>query len=414
MEYQKKINSINTQLFYLLPITLIFSNFLSNLIIFFITIYGLYSIIKNKEYKLFSNIYIMIFISFCIFISFNSLLSAQPEFKSLKSSFFLIRYLFFVIGIYYLHKFNNKIIKNFFYVYVILLIFLFIDSNYQLFNNGINLTGFHSYGEQHDRISSFFYSELILGSYVQKFSILLACYFYFINENKEKFIPIILLISIQICYISGERLAFYNLLIFCILYFLFFINISVFIRLFLVLVISGIFTLVSFNHPTKGRIFGETYENIAHSNFKYFSPGHKKHLDIALHMFSDKPLFGHGSNKFRINCNYYQEKYKIGGCSTHPHNIVAQFLSENGIVGILFLLTFYTFLIVNILKNINFNQNRKKKASFLILISIALFFNPIFPSANFYNSWVNNIIFIIFSYLIILNSKKIIFNKFSS
>ena len=48
MEYQKKINSINTQLFYLLPITLIFSNFLSNLIIFFITIYGLYLLDGNK------------------------------------------------------------------------------------------------------------------------------------------------------------------------------------------------------------------------------------------------------------------------------------------------------------------------------------------------------------------------------
>ena len=62
---------------------------------------------------------------------------------------------------------------------------------------------------------------------------------------------------------------------------------------------------------------------------------------------------------------------------------------------------------MNIIKNINSNKNKNNKVSILTLISIALFFNPIFSSANFYNSWVDNIIFAIFSYLIIFNSKKI-------
>ena len=31
-------------------------------------------------------------------------------------------------------------------------------------------------------------------------------------------------------------------------------------------------------------------------------------------MFCDKILLGHGGNKFRVNCSYYEKKYKAGGC----------------------------------------------------------------------------------------------------
>ena len=31
------------------------------------------------------------------------------------------------------------------------------------------------------------------------------------------------------------------------------------------------------------------------------------------------------------------KKININGCSTHPHNLIAQFLSEKGTLGIIFL-----------------------------------------------------------------------------
>ena len=46
-------------------------------------------------------------------------------------------------------------------------------------------------------------------------------------------------------------------------------------------------------------------------------------------------------------------------------------------------------------------KNNFSKEKLLILFSILLFFNPIFPSGNFYNSWVNNIISIIFIFFLI-------------
>ena len=125
-------------------------------------------------------------------------------------------------------------------------------------------------------------------------------------------------------------------------------------------------------------------------------------------MYQDKPIFGHGSNKFRIQCQEYENKYNINGCSTHPHNIIAQFLSEQGSTGIIFLSIFYTILIFNIIKNLSSKNNPKKENNLLLLISILLFFNPFFSKCKFFNSWVNNIIYIIF-FLLFFFKKKIKF-----
>ena len=77
-------------------------------------------------------------------------------------------------------------------------------------------------------------------------------------------------------------------------------------------------------------------------------------------MYLDKPIFGHGSNKFRVNCKEYEEKYNINGCSTHPHNLIAQFLSEQGFLGSVVLLIFYLILIYHLILNFNFTNNKKK------------------------------------------------------
>ena len=120
---------------------------------------------------------IQFFIFFCLFISSNSILSNHIDFKSVKSSIFFIRYFFLIIGIYYLYKFNKKIFIYYFIIYLIILIFLFLDTKYQYLNDGTNIFGFNSYIVQNERISSFFFDELVLGSYIQKFAILFSCYF---------------------------------------------------------------------------------------------------------------------------------------------------------------------------------------------------------------------------------------------
>ena len=54
----------------------------------------------------------------------------------------------------------------------------------------------------------------------------------------------------------------------------------------------------------------------------------------------------------------------------------------------------------------NFKEDNYRKIA-LLFFAILIFFNPLFPSHNFYNSWVNNIISIIFVFFLIIHSKKI-------
>ena len=157
MYFENKFNNYNNILFYLLPISLIFSSFFSNFIILNIAIFGVYYLFKDKNYKYFLIIYVYLFVIFCVLISINSVISDQADQKSLKSSFLLIRYLFLIIGIFYLYKFNIKLLENFFKIYLLILFILFLDSNYQYLNNGVNLIGFNSYEIQSNRISSFFF-----------------------------------------------------------------------------------------------------------------------------------------------------------------------------------------------------------------------------------------------------------------
>lgn len=404
MKYQKNIYFLNNYIFYLLPISIIFSNFLTNSIVLYFSFFGIYQIFKSKDYIFIKNFYVRLFIFFCLFISLNSIVITNFDLISLKSSTLFIRYLFFIYAIYFLYNKNKKIFENFFIVYLVILLFLFIDSNYQLLNNGINLLNFNSYTIQTERISSVFFEELVLGSYVQKFSILFVCYYCIFDNKLKSIIPIVLIISLEICLISGERLAFFTLVIFCLIYFLFYMKKSFLFKIKTIFLISILFaSLLSISPSVKSRVINDTYNSLKSSNFIYYSSGHKKHFDLAMKLFSDKPITGHGSNQFRIICQDYENKYQMSGCSTHPHNLIAQFLSEKGIVGILFLLTFFSLIIRHIF---NVVSDKNTNSLSLILISILLFYNPFFPSANFYNSWVNNMIIIIFSYLIILNSQR--------
>ena len=86
------------------------------------------------------------------------------------------------------------------------------------------------------------------------------------------------------------------------------------------------------------------------------------------------------------------------GCNTHPHNIFLQFMSELGILGIIFYVIGLIFLIYNILKIIYSKYKHKQisvfhKGLFIILVSLLLSFLPIFPSGNFFNNWLSMIFF---------------------
>ena len=86
--------------------------------------------------------------------------------------------------------------------------------------------------------------------------------------------------------------------------------------------------------------------------------------------------------------------YDVGGrCNTHPHNIYMQFLSEIGILGFLFFITIFGYVVFNLLRiflrliNKSFLE-KVEKSELFILLSIFLAMFPLVPSGNYFNNWI--------------------------
>ena len=98
------------------------------------------------------------------------------------------------------------------------------------------------------------------------------------------------------------------------------------------------------------------------------------------------------------------------GWGNHPHNFHAQILSEIGIFGYFIYFCVFMYFLINFLKKIflykldNANNEIKLYLYLIILLNLA----PI-PSGNFFNNWLNIILYFPFGYLLFLNEKNIVF-----
>ena len=78
-----------------------------------------------------------------------------------------------------------------------------------------------------------------------------------------------------------------------------------------------------------------------------FTEAHDAMFKTAYKMFTNKPLFGHGTKVFRFKCKekYKSTNHKNYSCNTHPHNYYVQMLAENGVIGFIFFLYLFLFYI---------------------------------------------------------------------
>ena len=158
----------NEILFYLFPISIVFSNFLANFTVFYLAIYGILVLIK-KENSFLKNQVFYVLLLFWLYISIRSLFSIDVLY-SLKSSVLLIRYFLFFLAITFILKSNSEIIKKFTIILSIFIFLIFIDSFYEFFS-GKSILG--TVDDINYRLSSFFAGRFVLGSYVSKLTLLL-------------------------------------------------------------------------------------------------------------------------------------------------------------------------------------------------------------------------------------------------
>ena len=124
-----------------------------------------------------------------------------------------------------------------------------------------------------------------------------------------------------------------------------------------------------------------------------FSKFHHEQIISSIKIFLENPLFGIGAKNF-----------KSIAYAWHPHNYHAQVLAELGIFSYLIIFSLFIYFVFEILKKYFHSLDLKNEIKFYLLIAFFLNLIPI-PSADFFNNWVNIMIFLPVGYYLYINEK---------
>jgi O-antigen ligase len=425
------LNNLNKIVFFLLclfPLSIIAGQAILSINYLLITISFLFLLI-NPEFRHFfiKNFYITLY--FFIFLCFTALVNFKTyeSVDSLIKSFvYLKNFSLFFLLFYFLRKEENK--KIFFKVILLACIFVIMDNYYQYFA-GKDIFGYPK--STHRLTGPFGEGEFVSGSFISKFSIFILPFlfekniFKLKNENLIQFIRYFLILTIFISIIiSGERasslLFSLGLMIFLIFYLKKFKKIVIIgFSLFLILIVFIIlnksikYKFIQTNYQLGTLYLFEEYMNIPgqfndYKNRSFFDSNHGAHFLTAYEIWKNNSFIGIGPKNFRLECdNEIYKKIKslniTNRCTSHPHNIYLELLSETGMIGfvlfliilsnVLFSKTFYTFKNKNIWLISSYAQN------FAILW-------PIISTGALFSNFNGSFIWINLGIFFALNEKK--------
>tara|TARA_Y100000591_G_scaffold319622_1_gene331881 strand:+ start:140 stop:1435 length:1296 start_codon:yes stop_codon:yes gene_type:complete len=396
--------------FSLIPFFLIFGPAVPEIIIFLIIIIFLkenFSYGKIKKYldKIF--IFFSIFFVYVFLISFVNFFNNSIDLITLIKSFLLIRFTLFYISIKWLcENIDDKQIKKFIFIFIFTISFVIIDLIIQYFFK-VDLLGYQAFVPGTPtayRLTGPFGDELIAGSYLMKFSLIFS-FFTIISfkVNKTFYLPTLFLFLAVVIFITGERAAII-LFVFGVILFLLFSRFYLSLLFFTTLFLVSISFVTFFDSNIKQRMVNYTLYQLNLNNLldnnvdknntinSFIDNPYGAHYETAYNVFKDHKFFGAGYKQFRVICleeKYFDKaksKLKEVRCSTHPHNIYLEILSETGIVGFI--------IFILIIFSIFFNLLKYKKKNYFIILQICLFFFPFISSGSFFTN--KNLIYIFF------------------
>ena len=375
-------------------------------------------LILNKDKSLFFDYKILFLILFSLFVSLNALIQIKDDLK--YSSFVYLRFILFSLSVFYICNIyeNYKNTKHFLFILIPIILIIF-DAFYQL-SLGVNILGFEL---QKQRVSGFFDDEHILGSFLIRIMPIILWFIFFLRINLNKyfyFFVIFFSLYFIAIYVSGERTSFGLCLILILLVIIFIKPIkSIFLNsfyLFMIFVVLSFF--INFgNINLANRIFMKTFyqftsthllekpktektisqkENLKKNtkNFKFFSKDHHGHITLAISLFKENKIFGVGPRGFRHYCRVVKYEPDVGICTTHPHNLLAQILSELGLVGFIFYSIAAFYILNSLYKSFRKNNHNENTFSFYaVSFGLIINFFPFLPSGNFFNNWISIMIY---------------------
>jgi len=401
-----------TILICLLPIFIVSSSILINISITSIAVLFLFDSIKNKKYEYFNNkIFIFLFIFF-IFLIINLFFSINFQ-NSLQRSIGFIRFILLAAAIsYYLNNNNFKYFRLILVMWVLTFFFISIDLLVEYFN-GKNLFGMSNvfWG----RLSGVMNDELKIGGYY------LGFYFFAVGAciktfYKKKYLVLLLIITFTIiAFLIGERANFVRILFGIIIFLLFWDQYKYRYKL---LILSLIFilmmTAINTNKDLKDRFSGQFTAYILENGIVgyYYNSQYGAHYGTSIKIFKNYPLIGIGIKNFMEECykdamKKYDDKRFLSNlerCSTHPHQLHLEILSQLGIFGYTMFLSFFIYFIIRGIIIYNKNKNIFHLGA-LIYIFVTIFL-PL-PSGSFFTTYTASIFWINFGLVLTFENIKL-------
>ena len=393
-----------------LPIVLIVGRAPSDIFLTLVSSFFLVVLLSHKVPYFYKNNFIIFMFIFYFYLLISSVFS-QFTFISLshEGSLFYFRYIFFIIAVSYLIYVNPRLLDHFLYVSLICLVVLFFDGTLQLIN-GSNILGFEKIN---NRVTSLMRDEEIMGRYVSYISTI--CLIIVSNSNKIKIKKLIYLflppLSLYLILISGDRAPLLSYFVFLSLLFLINFEHKKFL-VFSSLSLIAISALIINNSDIVKARYDQTIMQITSTSFVIapFSKHYENIFRSSISLGQENKLFGIGSSLYEKYC---KDKSKINSdlvCSSHPHNFYIQIYTENGFVGLLFLISLYFSLIFKSFKFIHINKIKKmknlNKTNVITTFALLAYLMPLVPNMSFYNNWNNVFIYIMLSLYMYFNYIK--------
>ena len=380
-------------LFMLFPLVLILRPVVINTYLIFIIFFLIYQFFKKNYLFFFKQEKWVWFFLFFIFYNIFRGFFAIDAMLATTSSIFLIRFLTFSLFIFLCIP-DTKNLDIIIKIWTIILILLCIDTLIQYFF----LRDIFNFPiiEGNNRLSGPFGRRGVIGAYLSYISIPVLFYFFSVRKNfnfiKKLLIFLFFFLLLVTISLSGERLALIIFLSSLCVIFIFNFRIKNFIYLLILtfIILLSLYYL-SFSFNIRIHQFYLTISNFSES------PWFRLYQSSYL-AFKSNILFGVGLKNYAIFCDNQLidplpliERYHPF-CSTHPHNLYLEILSETGIVGfLLLLLTFGTFFssIVNKIKRFKNNKIYKeyKGLFFGNIFILFIYLWPIKTSGRFFTTW---------------------------
>ena len=394
-------------LYLFLPISIVIGNFPMNFLNVYSFIFIIYFYFNIKNIKSNINTEVLYLTIFFLYLLINALVNNDEY--TITATIKYLRFYFFCLCVFYLLNNSGKFYKQLIFIFFTVFIIVLIDGFFQyLF--GVNLLGFKQ--EITHRVSGLFGNELILGSFISKylaFVILLLL----IKEKYKPFIFPILLFVLLLSFVSGERTAFATTVLISFFTICKLFNLKK-VLLFISVTVTCIVAIVNLDGVVKNRMVLNTLENTKFltawknpKSLKIYTDQHNGHFQSSYLMYKKgnfiEQLFGRGIKSFRNNCKKKEFCDTINCCSTHPHNIFLQILSEIGLIGLFFYLYFMLYLFYN---SFQLFIKNKEDIKFIIIISIFCNYLPFLTSGNIFGTFMSTNFFLLVSFLIYFNNTK--------